>query len=387
MGSFKMPSLGSDMEAGTLVEWLKKPGDHVHRGDIVAVVETEKGAIEIEIFEDGQFEKLLVAPGTKVPVGTVLATLVGDEEPAAVAPQPAIKPEILTTAGQPTSVEVIPAISTSTSTRLRVSPAARRIARERNIDLAKVQGSGLGSAIISTDLVRTAQPTVTKTELDLEPMRRAIAAAMSRSKREIPHYYLSHSMNVEKALSWLEQYNANREPADRLLFAALLIKASALALRDYPEFNGFFKDGVFEVSTSIHVGFAIAIRGGGLAAPAIHACDKLTLSELMGKLRDLVGRVRRGGFRSSEISDPTVTISSLGERGVEALFPIIYPPQVAILGFGTPLPRPWSVDGRIETQHVMVALLAADHRVSDGHRGALLLQRIGELLNTLEAMQ
>jgi pyruvate dehydrogenase E2 component (dihydrolipoamide acetyltransferase) len=385
MGNFKMPSLGSDMEAGTLVEWLKKPGDHVHRGDIVAVVETEKGAIEIEIFEDGQFEQLIVAPGTKVPVGTVLATLIGDEEPVAEAPQPVITPETSAKASQPSPVGAIP--TSSTDTRLRVSPAARRIAREQNIDLAKVHGSGRGRAIISTDLARTVEPPVTKTEPDLEPMRRAIAAAMSRSKREIPHYYLSHSIDVEQAQTWLEQYNGNHEPADRLLFAALLIKASALALRDYPEFNGFYKDDEFEASAAIHIGFAIAIRGGGLAAPAIHACDKLTLSELMAKMRDLVGRVRRGGFRSSEISDPTVTISSLGERGVETLLPIIYPPQVAILGFGASLPKPWSVDGRIQTQPVMVASLAADHRVSDGHRGALLLQRIGELLNTPEAMQ
>lgn len=385
MGSFKMPSLGSDMEAGTLVEWLKKPGDHVHRGDIVAVVETEKGAIEIEIFEDGQFDQLIVAPGTKVPVGTVLATLIGAKEPVAEAPQPATTRETSTKARHPIPIEAIPV--TSTGSRLRASPAARRIARERNIDLAKVQGSGPGSAIISTDLARAAEPRTTKTEADLEPMRRAISAAMSRSKLEIPHYYLSHSIDVEKAQRWLERYNGNHEPADRLLFAALLIKATALALRDYPEFNGFYKHGEFEASAAIHIGFAIAIRGGGLAAPAIHACDMLTLSELMVKMRDLVGRVRRGGFRSSEISDPTVTISSLGERGVEALFPIIYPPQVAILGFGTPLAKPWSVDGRIQTQPVMVASLAADHRVSDGHRGALLLQRIGELLNTPEAMQ
>lgn len=383
MGSFKMPSLGSDMEAGTLVEWLKKPGDQVHRGDIVAVVETEKGAIEIEIFEDGQLAELVVAPGAKVPVGTVLATLVGDKRPeiepviTPIAPQSHVEPM------RPTPVATAP----TASARLRVSPAARRLAQERHIDLAKMRGSGPGGAIVTADLPVEAGAGTTKATLDMEPMRRAIAAAMSWSKREIPHYYLSHSIDVGAAKAWLEQYNIEREPADRLLFAVLLIKASALALRDYPEFNGFCESGEFLPSAAIHVGLAIAIRGGGLAAPAIHHSDQLTLPDLMTKMRDLTGRVRRGGFRSSEISDPTVTVSSLGERGVEALFPIIYPPQVAILGFGTPIAKPLSVEGRIETRPVMTASLAADHRVSDGHRGALFLKRIGELLNSPEALQ
>jgi pyruvate dehydrogenase E2 component (dihydrolipoamide acetyltransferase) len=157
-------------------------------------------------------------------------------------------------------------------------------------------------------------------------------------------------------------------------------------LRDYPEFNGFWREDRFEPSEAIHAGVAIAIRGGGLAAPAIHHSDRLALSELMTKLRDLTGRVRRGGFRSSEISDPTVTISSLGERGVEALLPVIYPPQVAILGFGAMLPRPWAVDGSVAVRPVITVSLAADHRASDGHRGALFLQRIGDLLGQPEAL-
>jgi pyruvate dehydrogenase E2 component (dihydrolipoamide acetyltransferase) len=211
-------------------------------------------------------------------------------------------------------------------------------------------------------------------------MRRAIAAAMAQSKREIPHYYLSHSFDAGAAQRFVEDYNAQRLPADRLLFAALLIRATALALREFPEFNGFHDSEAFQPSEAIHIGFAIALRGGGLAAPAIHDTDKLALPELMTKLRDLVGRVRRGGFRSSEISDPTVTISSLGDRGVDALLPVIYPPQVAIIGFGTVRPQPWVVGKSVKPRPVLTASLAADHRASDGHRGALLLARIAELL-------
>jgi pyruvate dehydrogenase E2 component (dihydrolipoamide acetyltransferase) len=190
---------------------------------------------------------------------------------------------------------------------------------------------------------------------------------------------VSHSFDLSATLGWLEQFNAARPPADRLMLAAILLKATALALGDFPEFNGFFAAEKYVPGSAIHVGVAISIRGGGLAAPAIHDCDQLSLADLMTKMRDLVGRVRRGGFRSSEISDPTITVSSLGERGVDALFPIIYPPQVAIIGFGSVTPRPWVVDDRIEVRRIMTASLAADHRVSDGHRGALLLNKIAAL--------
>jgi pyruvate dehydrogenase E2 component (dihydrolipoamide acetyltransferase) len=211
-------------------------------------------------------------------------------------------------------------------------------------------------------------------------MRRAIAAAMSRSKREIPHFYLAHSIDVCAAQRAVEEHNAVHPPIERILLGAFLLKAVALALRDYPEFNGFYADG-FQPSEAIHLGLAISLRGGGLAAPAIHDADKRPVAELMAKMRDLTNRVRAGSFRSSEMSDPTVTVTSLGDRGVDTLFPVIYPPQVAIVGFGTVVERPWAVEGRVETRSIVNATLAADHRVSDGHRGALLLRRIGELVN------
>lgn len=387
MGSFRMPSLGADMEAGTLVEWLKQPGDEVHRGDIVAVVETDKGAIEIEIFEDGHLDKLLVAPGTKVPVGTVLATLEGGEAEAAVEARAPVAPAATEA---PEQVRAQPHLATPPAgARIKVSPAARHLAQARGIDLATLRGSGPDGAIIVADIPdeapsKRAEPA--RPRADMEPMRRAIAAAMARSKREIPHYYLSHSIDAGAAMDWLELYNAERMPADRLLFAVLLIKASTLALRDYPEFNGFWREDRYEPSEAIHVGVAIAIRGGGLVAPAIHHSDQLPLSELMTRLRDLTGRVRRGGFRSSEISDPTVTISILGERGVDALLPVIYPPQVAILGFGALMRRPWVIGDQIVVRPVITVSLAADHRASDGHRGAMFIQRIGDLLCQPEAL-
>lgn len=396
MGTFTMPSLGADMQDGTLVEWLKRPGDEVRHGDIIAVVETEKGAIEVEVFEDGQLESILVETGSKVPVGTPLAQIVGAGKSAAkpeAKPEPEPEPE-LEAPPQPSPVKVPPASPSVAPSAMRASPAARQLAAERGIDLGTVKGTGPEGVIVRQDVEmagKAAPHPSTRTKShpsapDLTPMRQAIAAAMDRSKREIPHYYLTHSVDMSAAQSWLDRHNASHPPAERILLGALLLKATALALRDFPEFNGFYEQGRFTTSEAIHVGLAIAIRGGGLAAPAIHHTDQLEITELMTKMRDLVTRVRRGGFRSSEISDPTVTLSSLGERGVEALLPVIYPPQVAIIGFGTVLARPWAVGDSIEARPVMSLSLAADHRVSDGHRGALLLRRIEDLLLQPEAL-
>ena len=380
-----MPSLGADMEAGTLVEWLKRPGDRVKRGDVVAVVETQKGAIEVDIFEDGVIERWLVEPGTTVPVGTPLALIAGGRPTAAarVLELPSV-PAAPVAAAPP---RVAPPLAAG---RARVSPVARRLAAERGIALAGMRGSGPGGAILYADVERAAagaapRPAAPK-RLDLTEMRRAIAAAMARSKREIPHYYLSTTLELTRTLAWLEAANATRSPAQRLLLAALLLKAVARALGEAPEFNGFFTEGGFQPGGGIHLGTAIALRGGGLVAPAIHDADKLSLDQLMAQLRDLVARARTGALRSSELSDPTITVTNLGERGVETVFGVIYPPQVALVGFGVPAERPWAVDGEVVVRRVLTATLAADHRASDGHRGALFLTDIDRRLQSPETL-
>jgi pyruvate dehydrogenase E2 component (dihydrolipoamide acetyltransferase) len=203
---------------------------------------------------------------------------------------------------------------------------------------------------------------------------------MARSKREIPHYYLDHQIDVTMCEQWLAQKNATLPPDSRILLATLAVKATALAVRRFPKFNGFYRDNKFEPSSAVHVGLAIAIRGGGLTAPALHDADRLSLDELMACMRDLVQRTRAGRIRSSEMADPTITVSNLGERGVDALYGVIYPPQVAIVGFGKTAVRPWVIDGAIGPRSVMTITLAADHRVTDGHAGALFLAEIAKLL-------
>ena len=387
MGVFTMPSLGADMEDGTLVEWLKEPGDSVTRGDIIAVVETEKGAIEIEIFEDGTIKEILVPEGRKVPVGSPLATISGAGETVV---SDDIEQAIPVAVDAPAPREATPGIIAirpiiDEIAEVRASPAARLFAREHKLDLKGIDGTGPGGAIQLRD-VRDAKPVPPRRGIDLDAMRHAIAAAMSRSKREIPHYYLTHRIDVNTAQKWLEIHNLQRSPPERILFGALLVKAAVLAIRDFPEFNGLYEQDAFKTSQAVHAGIAIAIRGGGLAAPAIQNADQLSLAELMVQMRDLIGRVRWGSFRASELTSSTITVNSLGDRGVEGVLPIIYPPQVAIIGFGKIMEQPWVIEGKMIPRPILQMTLAADHRVSDGHRGGLFLNAIAEKLDAPESL-
>lgn len=393
MATFRMPSLGADMAAGTLVEWLKKPGDPVRRGDIIAVVETQKGAIEVEVFEDGVVQQILVEPGATLPVGTPLATIAGaGGEPAAEAAEvAAARPSPPSTSAPPIPAPSVPALAPVPEGvgpgRRPASPVARRLAARHGIDLSGLRGHGPGGAVLLADVEHAVvAPARRPAGLNLAEMRQAIAAAMARSKRDIPHYYLNTTVDLSKAQSWLATVNADQPPERRLLMAALELKAVALALRRLPDFNGHHRDGAFQPGQGIHVGAAVAIRGGGLAAPAIHDTDRLGLDELMERFRDLVARTRAGRLRSSELGDATITVTSLGDRGVDGVFGVIYPPQVAIVGFGRPAERPWVVDGRLAVRPLVTLTLAADHRVSDGHRGSLFLADIDRLLQEPEAL-
>ena len=392
MADFTMPALGADMETGKVVEWLVRPGDRVKRGEVVAVVETHKGAIDVECFLDGVIENL--APlDVDMPVGAVLATVhgAGGVETAAPAPRasaPAAPPAAAPAPAVPPVPVVGPLVAT---TRARVSPAARRRAAELKVDADRLSGSGVDGAVVIADVERAMAagapaPRATRGGFDPVLMRQAIAAAMARSKREIPHYHLAETLPMRRALDWLRDTNEARPVTERLLPAVLLIKAVALALRDFPELNGWFVDGTYRPSPTAHVGVAISMRGGGLIAPALHDVAAKNLTLLMRELADLVKRSRAGGLRSSEIADPTVTVTNLGDQGVESVFGVIYPPQVALVGFGRIAERPWVDDGRVIALPVVTASLSADHRVSDGHRGARFLARLNETLQQPEAL-
>lgn len=413
MIEFTMPALGADMDEGTLNEWLIKPGDTVTRGQIVAVVETTKAAVEIECWHDGVVGELLVPLGQTVAVGTPLATIL---EPGEKAEPRATTASVAATGAPKAEPSAEPASSPAAVVtepspvghRQWVSPVARRTAASLGVDLKGLAGTGPQGAITLHDVEHAAatahhekpkpapapKPAVSAEPMSAaqkarargEAMRASIAAAMSRSKREIPHYYLSDEVILDTALGWLTEQNAGVPITERMLPAVLQLKAVALAAQKFKEFNGFWNDDGFEPSSQVHVGVAISLRGGGLVAPAIHDVNEKKLDELMRDLTDLVGRARAGSLRSSEMSDPTITLTNLGDKGVDSVFGVIYPPQVAIVGFGKPAQRVVVVDGGIRVATTVQSSLAADHRASDGARGALFLAEINRLLQQPEEL-
>lgn len=480
MGDFKMPSLGADMEHGKMVEWLIKPGDYVHRGDVVAVVDTDKTVMDVESFEEGVVAELLVDVGTTVPIGTPLARITrtpddgagqaggrpagphakpasgaAETAVAAAAAEPAgaaaaavqVPPPVRHLAhqlgvdtagirgtgrhGAVTRADVEhaaaarpgpagPAAPAATpapaphGARVRSSPRARRLAGQLGVDIGGVPGTGPDGAVTEADVQRAVsghtaaapaeealpeEATVPGAEAlppkeappseaqdRLSSLRRAIGSLMTRSKKSIPHYYVSTTLDLRAAITWMQQVNEQRPVASRLVPSALLLKATALAAKEVPEVNGFFTDGVFRPSSSVHLGVAVALRHGGLVAPAIHDADTLAVDVLMQQLRDLVSRARAGRLQRAEMADPTLTVTNLGDLGVEAVYGVIYPPQVAMVGLGKLVEQPWAHDGMLGVRPAVTATLSADHRVSDGLRGGRFLARIDELLQKPEEL-
>jgi pyruvate dehydrogenase E2 component (dihydrolipoamide acetyltransferase) len=364
---FVMPALGADMTEGTLVEWRVQPGSVIKHGDIIALVETAKGIIDVEAFHDGTVEQLLVQPGTLVPVGTVLARLSGTTTPPPIA--------------KPGTTEGFAAA------RARISPAARQRAMAAGLSVDELTGTGPDGAISLSDVETAiaaagAATTPRKAGPAQSAMRSAIGAAMARSKREIPHYYLAQTINFSPALEWLDRFNRDRPVEERLIPAALLVRALARAASEIPGFAGHYRNGNFEAAASIHVGFAIAQRGGGLVVPALMDVATKSLPVIMRELSDLVGRARGGHLRSSELELPVITLTSLGDDGVDAVYPIIFPDQVAIVGAGRIAERPWVEAGQVVPRRLLTLTLAADHRVTDGRAGARFLARIATLLES-----
>lgn len=392
-----MPSLGADMEAGRLVEWMVQPGDEVRRGEVVAVVETQKGAIEIEIFEAGTVKELVAGVGDEVPVGAPLAIVLAEGEvlsrdassavEATGAPQARQAPvPVATQANAPR-----PRSAARDAAGNRASPAARAHARETGVDLGQVTGTGPDGVIVFADVERAAAPQASaprrrSSARPTDDMRKAIAAAMTRSKQTIPHVYLSHTIDLQPATDWLARRNGEAAPADRVLMGAVFVRAAALAALKSPELNGHFMDDGFRPSETVNPGVAIALRGGGLVAPALVNAPGMSLDDTMKGIRDLVTRARAGRLRSSELTHGTLTVSALGDSGVEAMAGVIFPPQVALAGIGAPQTRPWVVDGTVMPRRVVTLTVSADHRVADGRQVARFIEAFDTLLQSPEAL-
>lgn len=443
MAEFLMPSLGADMDQGTVIEWLVKPGDPVRRGDVVAVVDTAKAAVEVECFNTGVVERLLVPEGAAVPVGTPLAVITQaaaqtprtppepvppPTTPPVTAPSPAVTPPPAVPSPAP---EAVPPSRAARPVRPLVTPIIRKLAGQAGIDLSTVRGTGRNGAITRHDLDTTIRhsverPAVTPyarrlaTELgvDLEAlgpgpvkaadvraaapaqrppappavagvgsardMRGAIAELMSRASREIPHYHLATTVDLGVVMTWLHDHNRTVAVAERLVPAALLLKSTALAAAEVGALNGHWREGEFHPSSTVDLGVATSLRGGGLLVPVLPDAATMPVTELMHQLRDRVARARAGRPRGSDLVPATITVTNLGDLGVELVHGVIHPPQVALVGFGAVVERPWAADGMVGVRPVVTITLAGDHRATDGATGARFLNTVARNLQRPE---
>lgn len=377
------------MEAGTLVEWHVKPGDKVKRGDIIASVDTQKGLIDIEVFNEGIIEKLLLKENEKVPVGTVMATIEAGEKVVVMEEEKIPEPKEKEKIAEPKEEEKkeIEKVELPLEHhRIKASPLAKSIAAENGIDLSNITGSGEDGAITKDDvekaMIEKMAPKEEKkvTATTTENVRMAVAAAMSKSNREIPHYYLKTKIDMSKALAWLEEANKQRSVKQRLLLVVLLIKAVAKAVTEVPDLNGYWQNGL-ERKEEINIGFVVSLRTGGVMIPAIHNADQQTIDELMASLNDIIPRARAMKLRSSELSESTITVTNLGDNNAETVYGVIYPPQVAIVGFGSIIEMPWAENGLLGARPVINVTLSADHRATDGATGSRFLMTLKKYLS------
>jgi pyruvate dehydrogenase E2 component (dihydrolipoamide acetyltransferase) len=397
-----MPPLVAGVEAGTLVRWLKRPGDAVARGDVIAIVDTDEATIEVDVpasvFDDAGdgfdavIDSVHVNAGDRIPPGTLLALIRRDE-----------RRELDEWLDQPARYEppvVLPSIPASAGKRRSVSPMAQKLAADLGVNLDLVIGTGPEGAITSEDVQRAdaaldrrappppppAPPPVPPPPprpLSVSPakdsdLHAAIAASLVGSRHDAPHHHVSTTIDLSAALS-----SAERRKVPPI---ALLVKAVGLALRDAPELNGYWLDGGFRSGTGIHVGYSCPSRGQGRVAPAVLDVDRLDLETLAHMLADLATRAQSGSLRSSELSSPTITVVDFTDEAVDATFGTVFPPQVALVGFGRIAERPWVVAGRVEARPLLTATLSVDQRATDGPRAALLLAAIDRLLQRSEQL-
>ena len=421
----KMPSFGSDMRKGTLTQWLVKEGDHIKRGDVVAVIETHKGAIDLDLFEDAFIISLLVKEGEQIVVGEPIARLSSIRNSEHKAPYPAnvsTDPKSTTTAA---NINSSPAAEqadhhfTTPKNFILATPAARSFAEQQQLTLNSLFPKPVNKIVTLTmveqaiqqkqrsqqspataenapDKEETAKLTLSratdsvavkpKKGFDKEAMREAISATVTRSKQQIPHYYLRQRLDITALEDYLLQVNVKLPIDQRLLLAAPLLCAVAHALMDNGQLNGEYSEGRFVASEAVHLVNAINLRGGGLVMPVIRAAQTLSPAQVMELLKQQVRRARNGSLVFSELSGGSFTVTSIGERGAEQMFAVIFPPQVAILALGSPHQEVMAVDGSIKIRSIIEASLAADHRVSDGRIGARFLYQLNQLLQKPEAL-
>jgi len=457
--SIVMPQMGYDMQQGTVVRWHKQEGDAVARGDVLADIETDKATVEFEAFVSGVLRKIVAQEGIAIPVGDLIAVITGpdealpegllsgtgsgntDDAPAgngatSVAAQPVSTVASAPTAAAPVGeVRASPiarrlarekgidlAVVTGTgpggriveqdvlnhteetqtspvavvSGEVRASPIARRLAREGGIELALVTGTGPGGRIVEQDVLNhlesasqpssdTAGASAEPERVELSRMRQTIAKVTSDSKRDIPHFYVSSEVDMTKATEMRGDLNEVLSGESRVSVNDLVVKACAMALQKFPKFNAFYQGGHLQMNPDVNIGIAIALESG-LIVPGINGCQAKSLVEIAAASRDLIARAHSGTLRNEEYSGTTFSVSNLGMFDVDSFTAIIYPPHAAILAVGRVKEQAVVRDGQISIAQIMTATLSVDHRVADGAEAARFIMEIKGLLEKPAAL-
>jgi len=379
--SVVMPALEMAQETGKLISWLKKEGDSVAKGEALLEIETDKAVMEIESPGDGVLAGVKVQPGAEVPVGRTIAWIV---RPGEVPPTD----EVATTSGRKTTAVAAPAGSSPaqpvSQQAIKVSPKARRLASERGVNLADVQGSGSGGEILASDILAVAESKAGSSPAPVEsgsPISRLMAERTTQSWTTVPHFFIVREVDAGALNDARQRLAPEIEQSHglKLTHTDLLATLIARVLLKHPRMNASWTGEGVRANVEINIGLAMAVDDG-VVAPVIHAADKSGLREIAAKRRDLTERARGGKLRPADIAGGTFTISNLGMFGVDAFTAIIIPPQAAILAVGRISERVVPIDGHPGIRPMMTLTLSSDHRVVDGARAAKFLQELVEAI-------
>ena len=472
-----MPKMGYDMREGTVVRWYKQEGDAIARGDVIADIETDKATVEFEAYTGGVLHRLVAQEGVPVPVGEAIAVIGEPGEEIAAVPSESVESVMESeTATVPVAVPAA-AVAGATATpaparaagevraspiarrlarerginlaqvtgtgpggriveqdileytpsavpvseggeaavaqppgEVRASPIARRLARERGIDLAQVTGTGPAGRVVERDVLEYVAPTPTPTpvavetapepdepaappteaiveaatetdgeRVDLSRMRQVIARVTGDSKRQAPHFYVTAEVDMDKAMMLRSDINDALPADNRVSVNDLVVRACAIALGRHPKFNAFFRDDYLQYNAAVNIGIAISLEAG-LIVPGISDCGGKSLAEIAAASKDLIARANSGSLRNEEYSETTFSVSNLGMFDVDSFAAIIFPPHAAVLAVGTVKEQPVVRDGQLAVGRVMKATLSTDHRVADGAEAARFLVEVKELL-------
>ena len=417
-----MPQMGYDMREGTVVRWHKAEGETVNRGEVIADIETDKATVEFEAYTGGVLGRIVAEAGVAVPVGELIAIITEPGEAAPEAPaatgtagagapagamataaSPAPAPAAAPTAGAATDG------APAGAGEVRASPIARRLAREKGIDLALVTGTGPNGRITERDVNNyrpaaevgaaaaamapapaaadaappavepAAVPAPASSRIELSRMRQTIARVTADSKSTAPHFYVTAEVDMGKAMALRREVNDAAAAANRVSVNDLVVKACALALAKHPKFNAFYRGDYLQVNGAMNIGIAIALESG-LILPGVSNCERKSLLEIAAATKDLISRANSGALRNEEYSETTFSISNMGMFDVESFTAIIYPPHAAILAVGSVKEQPVARDGQLTVGQMMKATLSTDHRVADGAEAAQFLMEIKRTL-------